>query len=248
MKMPAQPNQSLIDGLAVLTTLAGVEGSVGSRELARQLRLEPTRVNRLIKTLAALGLAEQDEMRRYRPGPGIHVLAAQSLYGSGLIRRALPHLESLMSHGMIVALGVLWRDHVCYLYHGEPGMKPGEALGRISLKPATATGLGTMLLASQDESMLRSLYQDQTIPNFRSFDQLLTKLHRARRDESVHVVLEKSPTIRATVSVPIGASRYAAIGLSGTIHADESRRWIRVLRQAALSIDPNSPVPLTEKD
>ncbi len=30
MKMPAQPHQSLIDGLAVLTTLAGVESSIGS--------------------------------------------------------------------------------------------------------------------------------------------------------------------------------------------------------------------------
>src|SRR5262245_29763060 len=102
--LPAQPNQSLIDGLACLQALASSSEAVGNRELARALGLEPTRVNRLLKTLAHLGLAEQDAQRRYRPGPAIHVLAAQSLFGSKLIRRAIGPLEELHRFGLIVAL------------------------------------------------------------------------------------------------------------------------------------------------
>jgi DNA-binding IclR family transcriptional regulator len=246
MSLPAQPNQSLIDGLAVLAALSGAAEPVGSRELARRLALEPTRVNRLLKTLAALGLAEQDPARRYRPGPAVHVLAAQSLHGSGLIRRALPHLESLHRHAMIVALGVLWRDQVCYLYHGEPGMAAAEALGRIALRPATLTGVGTMLLASRSNAEIRSLYGKSPIPNHSSPDDLLRLLERARRDECVRVVTQRSPR-RATVAVPVGATRYAAIALSGPIDAADTPRIAALLRAAALAIDPDSPQPKEDR-
>ena len=65
--------------------------------MARQLGLEPTRVNRLLKTLAHLGMARQDPDRKYLPGPAMHVLSALSLFGSGLIRRAIGPLESLVA-------------------------------------------------------------------------------------------------------------------------------------------------------
>lgn len=145
--LPAQPNQSLIDGLACLQNLAAQRGSIGVRELARQLDLEPTRAHRLIRTLAHLGLAEQDADRRYRPGPGIHVLAAQAMFGSGLIRRALGPLSQLHELGLIVAMGVLWRDHVAYLYHGEPDMTPQQAIGRVGLHPADRSSIGKVLTA-----------------------------------------------------------------------------------------------------
>jgi DNA-binding IclR family transcriptional regulator len=242
MKLPAQPNQSLIDGLAVLSALSGAGEPVGSRELGRRLSLESTRVNRLLKTLAALGLAEQDSARRYRPGPGVHVLAAQSLHGSGLLRRALPHLESLHQHGLIVALGVLWRDQVCYLYHADPGMSPAEALGRIALRPATLTGVGTMLLAARSKADVRSLYGTSPIPNHESISHLLGTLDRARQDGFVRVVVERTPVMKSTVAVPVGATRYASIAFSGAIAASDTNRLVKLLREAALAIDP-----LTEK-
>jgi DNA-binding IclR family transcriptional regulator len=64
-----------------------------------------------------------------------------------LIRRAVPHLETLHRHGLIVAMGVLWREQVCYLYHATPGMTQAEALGRVGLFPATRSGIGMALLA-----------------------------------------------------------------------------------------------------
>ena len=127
--------------------------------MARQLGLEPTRVNRLLKTLAHLGLAEQDAQRRYRPGPAIHVLAAQAMFGSGLLRRAMPVLEGLHALGCTVAMGVLWRDRVCYLYHGGPDTPAAEALGRVGLFPAAASGIGCALLAQQTADDVRAVME-----------------------------------------------------------------------------------------
>ena len=156
--LPSQPNKSLLDGLDCLQLLASSAEALGSREVARQLGLEPSRANRLLKTLAHTRLIEQDERRRYRPGPGIHALAAQSLFGSGLIRRALGPLGELHVHGHTVAMGVLWRDHMSYLYHADPGMDTSTALGRIGLFPVTRSGLGMALLACQDDENVRAMW------------------------------------------------------------------------------------------
>ncbi|RRQ95553.1 transcriptional regulator, partial [Enterococcus faecalis] len=98
-KINAQPNQSLIDGINTLQALASSPEPIGCRELARQLDSDPTKINRLLTTLAYLGIARQTANRKYTAGPGMHVLAAQSLFASGLIRRALPELEQLRRYG-----------------------------------------------------------------------------------------------------------------------------------------------------
>ena len=153
MKPPlnAQPNQSLIDGIATLQALAMSPEPIGSRELARQLGIDSTKVNRLLKTLAYLGIARQTANRKYTAGPGMHVLAAQSLFASGLIRRALPVLEGLRRFGHTVALGVLWGDSVSYLFHAPPGIEASRGLGRIGLLPATTSGIGIVLLSEHDD-------------------------------------------------------------------------------------------------
>ena len=147
--MPAQPNVSLINGLACLQELVAADAPIGSRVLARRLGLEPTRVNRLLGTLAQLGLAEQDAERKYRPGPGVHVLAAQSLRGSRLLRAALPVIRTLDAGGGRVALGVLWRDQVCYLYHGDPRRPLEAGIGGHELYPADQSSIGAVLRAAQ---------------------------------------------------------------------------------------------------
>jgi hypothetical protein len=134
-KLNAQPNKSLIDGIATLQALATSPDPVGSRELARRLNIDSVKVNRLLKTLAYLGIARQTADRKYTAGPGMHVLAAQSLFASGLIRNALPVLEGLRRFGHTVALGVLWQDNVSYLFHAPPGIEASRGLGRIGLLP-----------------------------------------------------------------------------------------------------------------
>lgn len=241
--LPAQPNQSLLDGLACLQALAMREEPVGSREMARLLGLDPTRVNRLLKTLAAVGLAEQDENRKYRPGPGIHVLAAQSLFGSGLIRRALGPLESLHRFGFIVAMGVLWRDQMCYLYHAESDMPTSAGLGRTGLYPAIASGLGMALLAHQPEAELRRLYskpspdpaQQVEPPSLDGEGGLLEQLDQIR-SQGYAFIRSLDKRGNRTLGIPIGTPPYAAVGLSGHINQRDIPKLVAALREAAETI------------
>src|SRR6476661_1752039 len=94
-RLNSQPNRSLIDGILTLQALATSAEPVGCRELARRLDMDVTKTNRLLKTLAYLGIARQVANRKYTAGAGMHVLAAQSLFASGLIRRSLPLLGGL---------------------------------------------------------------------------------------------------------------------------------------------------------
>lgn len=144
--MPAQPNRSLADGIALLQALCSSPEALGSRELARAMGWEATRANRLLGTLRDIGLAEQDGARRYRPGPGVHLLAAQCLTGSGLLAAALPVVRDLRAtYG--VALGVLWHGRVCYLLHAGRGRPVEEGLGRAAPMPAEQSSIGMVLEA-----------------------------------------------------------------------------------------------------
>ncbi len=206
---PAQPNRSLIDGLAVLQALTASPAALGCRQLAHQLALDPTRVNRLAKTLLGLGLLRQTPDRKYTTGPGIHVLAAQGLHASGLLRAALPELEALHETGLLVALGVLWRDRVCYVYHGRRGMTVAEAVGAAGLYPAARSGIGQVLLASLDPEEFRRHVPDGD-------ERLAARLPAVRAQGWAHVI--RSPG-DATLAVPLGSPAYASLALAGAIDA-----------------------------
>lgn len=147
--MTAQPNASLIGGLACLQAVMTAGEAVGSREIARRLDMVHTRCNRLLGTLADLGLVEQDERRKYRIGPATHVLAAHGLHASGLIPAAMPELAGWHQDGFTVALGVLWQTQVCFLVHVRPGQPLHESIGRHELWPAASSAVGLALLERQ---------------------------------------------------------------------------------------------------
>ena len=236
-KLNAQPNQSLIDGITTLQALATSPEPVGCRELARRLNADPTKINRLLKTLAYLGIARQTANRKYTAGPGMHVLAAQSLFASGLIRRALPVLEGLRRFGHTVALGVLWGDSVSYLFHAPPGIEASRGLGRIGLLPATTSGIGMVLLSELDDEEVRELYKDhQDIPMFpEGIDQLLVKLAEVRclGYARVHVADERDHHV---VAVSTGDPAHAGIALSGWIPEASTEELVAALREAAPEI------------
>lgn len=146
--LPAQPNQSLMRGIECLQTITMAGEPLGSREVARRLGVEHTRVNRLLGTLAALGFVSRTPDRRYAPGPALHVLSAQSLSASGLLRAAIPVLRRERPAGMLVALGVLWREQVCYLVHALPGVDPADAIGAHRAYPAKESVIGRCLEAA----------------------------------------------------------------------------------------------------
>ncbi|MEM6331894.1 MAG: helix-turn-helix domain-containing protein [Planctomycetota bacterium] len=208
---PSQPNQSIIDGLAVLQAVASTPEPVGVRELARQLELEPTRVQRLLGTLAHLGMTERSPNRKYRPGPGIHVLAAQAMFGSGLLRRAIPILEDLHRFELAVSLGVLWRDRVAYLYFAEPGAPAAEALGHTKLFPADRSSIGRVLLVAT----------------------------RRRREPKVRkdgYALADITDKQRSLAVPVGDPAIAAVAFSGAIRPARVPALVKALRGAATRI------------
>ncbi len=150
MALPAQPNRSLIDGLQCLYHVLGSGNPIGSRELARSMGEEHTRINRLLKTLCAMEYLQQDEQKRYLPGAAVHLLSALTIQGSGLLTKALPVIETLMQEtGCAAALGVLWNQQVCYLFHGTPQSSLNIAIGRHVPFTATNSSIGKILLSQK---------------------------------------------------------------------------------------------------
>jgi len=235
-KLNAQPNKSLIDGIITLQALATSSEPAGCRELARRLGIDPTKVNRLLKTLAYLGIARQTADRKYAPGPGMHVLAAQSLFASGLIRRALPVLEALRRFGHTVALGVLWEKNVSYLFHAPPGVEASHGLGRIGLLPATTSGIGMVLLSEHEDQEVRELYAGADIPQFPGgIEHLLAKLHEVRRlgYARVHVADDRDHHV---IAVSTGDPAHAGVAVSGWIPEAATPPIVAALQAAAAKI------------
>ncbi len=112
--------------------------------------INTTRVNRLLMTMAPIGLTMQDEHRRV-PGRGIHALAAQAIRGSALFSPCVaPSPERHAPKDIVVALeGVLWEDQIIYIYHSTPGSQGSQALAGSSHVPCTAVGTGVALLAAK---------------------------------------------------------------------------------------------------
>jgi len=243
VKAGAQANQSIIDGIAVLQALAVSEEPVGNRELARRLDMEPTRVNRLLKTLASIGMTQQTDNRKYAPGPGMHVLATQSLYASGLLRHAIAPLEKLTYFGHTVALGVLWHDSVSFLYHARPGMPSSEAIGRIGLRPASTSGIGMALLAASPEESVIHTYENKEIPGFpKGLESILDTLHTIRDQGYSRVLVQsENPEARGkpthTIAVPVGSPVNSAIAISGWIPDSNSDEILEALQQASEDIE-----------
>jgi len=145
--MPTPINQSIVTGLALLRAVLKHDGPCGSRQLARDLDMAQAKVVRLTTTLCSLGLLRRTAAGKYRPGPGLHVLAGQALVGSGLVAAAMPALKRLHGAGWTVALGVLWQEEVCYLVHARPTEQLVDRVGVHHLVPLETSSLGLVLAA-----------------------------------------------------------------------------------------------------
>lgn len=207
--MTAQPNASLIGGLACLQAVMTAGEALGSREVARRLGMVHTRCNRLLGTLAELGLVEQDERRKYRIGPAAHVLAAHGLHASGLIPAAMPALAEWHQEGFTVALGVLWRAQVCFLVHVRPGQPLHESIGRHELWPAATSAVGLALISHQSE-LGEAAAQDQSnlLPEERD---LAAAVARTRADG---FALRRFGNGEISLGAALGQPPQAAIAIS----------------------------------
>ncbi|WP_312948392.1 IclR family transcriptional regulator [Superficieibacter sp.] len=209
--MSSQPNQSLIDGIRCLQYLVSSGRAIGCRELARLMGINTTRVNRLLMTMASIGLTMQDEQRRYLPGPGIHALAAQAIRGSALFSQALPILERHAPRDIVVAMGVLWEDQVIYIYHSEPGSQVSQALAGFHMLPAWQSVIGMALLAAESDDDLQQRFTEA------QWQQLAPHVQQQREQGSV---IWHHQDGEVSMAQPLGAHS-AALAFAGLWQPDE---------------------------
>ncbi|BBQ85125.1 MULTISPECIES: transcriptional regulator [Enterobacteriaceae] len=218
--MSSQPNQSLIDGIRCLQYLVSSDRAIGCRELARLMGINPTRVNRLLMTMAAIGLTTQDAQRRYLPGPGIHALAAQAIRGSTLFSKALPLLETYAPKDIVVAMGVLWEDQVIYIFHSRPGSHISQALAGFHMMPACQSVIGIALLAAEEDEVLAQRFSAEEMTRIAPFLQQQRQLG--------HVVWPHEDG-ELSLAQPIQfGSHKAALAFAGMYHATPEQTAARL--------------------
>ncbi|MDT3413709.1 IclR family transcriptional regulator domain-containing protein [Kosakonia cowanii] len=210
--MSSQPNQSLIDGIRCLQYLVSSDRAIGCRELSRLMGINTTRVNRLLMTMASIGLTMQDAQRRYLPGPGIHALAAQAIRGSALFSHALPLLERYAPKDIVVAMGVLWEDQVIYIYHSEPGSQVSQALAGFHMLSAWQSVIGMSLLAAESDEALQQRFTSE------QWQQLGP--HVAQQRAQGHVVWHHDDG-EVSMAKPLGAHS-AALAFAGLWQVDDA--------------------------
>lgn len=232
--MSAQPNQSLIDGLACLQALATSPKPIGCRELARDLELNPMRANRLLKTLAEIGLAQQDAQKRYFIGAGIHALAAQAMFGSGILKQALPLLKQIRHPGLTVAIGVLWREHVTYLFHGRVGSDLEDGIGRVGLVPFYRSSIGMLLLAQQKDEAIGQLWQQRGKGHITKAD--LNNIIKTTRQRGYACIENRSESLHHSLAVPLGTPVVAGLALSGMAVDEDIQPYVDELHEICQQI------------
>ena len=230
--MSSQPNQSLIDGIRCLQYLVSSDRAIGCRELARLMGINTTRVNRLLMTMASIGLTMQDEQRRYLPGPGIHALAAQSIRGSALFSHALPLLERYAPKDVVVALGVLWEDQIIYIYHSTPGSQMSQALAGFRMLPAWQSVIGMSLLAAESDETLEARFTPE------QWEQLAP--HVAQQREQGLVVWRHDDG-EVSMAKPLGIHN-AAVALAGMWNTSNPEIHTRLEQLDALAARLMKPV------
>ncbi len=218
-KLPAQKVNGAIHAMELLQELATEQTPVSGLELSRRLDLSPVQVNRLLKTLAYLGFAYRTASRKYAAGPAMHVLAVQSMASSGLLRAAYESLEDLQEHVPTVALGVLWKGKVCYLFHKTRGQGMGLGLNPQFLYDAWSSSIGQALLAEQ---------ADAVIPEGK--EGVLEKIRQQR-----YAAVEFPD--HYSLAVTIGTPSFAAIAASGIVREEEIKPMVEKLWKHAQEIE-----------
>jgi DNA-binding IclR family transcriptional regulator len=239
MVLPSQPILGLIDGMEVLQLLASEGREMSGVEISKELNIEKTKVNRILKTLAFLGFTMPSNNRKYSLGPAIHVLSAQLLHGSGLIKNALKYLIELTELNVVVAMGVLWRDNVTYIYHWQPGFLPTEGLGSMDLFPATQSSIGLALLAEKsDEEIGRIIKLDETIPGQSSKEEFFSAIDFVRKEGYAKAMFENHQSIGIRLGVP----GYAAVALAHIENKLPMQEYLKILKEKAALIEVTGPL------
>ncbi len=228
--LPAQPNQSLIDGVRCLKALSLAGKSLGAVEVSRLLKMESTKAHRLLKTLAHLGLAHQGGNRKFQAGPGLSVLAAQSLFNAPLWHTMREPLQDLQSQlPFEVELGISWEGVVFNFFRSEPELRAKWAMGRMELESATRSGIGLVLLSCLPQEKVEAVFIGRPVPGYPGGLPSLIKTLRESKSRGYAFVPSANSSENFSLAVAQEDKSYA-IGLSGAIKEEEVPDLVMLLR------------------
>lgn len=183
----AGENQSVTRALAILNLLAAASEPLGVREMARRLRLPPSNIQRLVKTLAKAGYLEQtDATLRYMVGYRAFQVGNAFVAQNSLFSAVMPELYALADQHITGFLGVLRDRSVVYLATVQ-----SEGPIAITHRPGSqthlhSTAMGKALLAEMPDEEVRRLLGESPLPRVTSrtkvsLQSLISDLRNVRR-------------------------------------------------------------------
>lgn len=200
---------SVTNAARVLKAFSSAHPSYGVSELARRLDLSTSTTHRLLQTLAAEHLVEQDpETGRYHLGLAVYDLFAATSPGYGLTEALLPPMTMLRTHtGETVQAAVLDGREVVYVERLESpqSLRMFMKVGRRN--DAHCTGTGKVLLAFLPADRLKRLLTGWDLParsGATITDPAALRQQLARiREQGYALNLEESEVGAASAGAPV---------------------------------------------
>ena len=212
-------SQSAARALSVLDLLAEAPQELGVREIARELALAPSIVQRLVRTLSDFGYLERGpDGQKYRIGYRAFQVGRRYLTHGDLHAVSLPELRAMAERDRVNAyLGVLRDRSVVYL-------EAVQSSGPIAIVSAPgsraylhSTAFGKALLAELPEDALAALLGPEPFPRLTkktkvTLDAILKDVREARRtgcafsdEENIENVFAAGAVIREASGEAVGA-------------------------------------------
>ncbi|WP_436528947.1 IclR family transcriptional regulator [Actinoplanes sp. HUAS TT8] len=216
--------QSIERSSAVLRLLATGPGRLRVKEIADALGLPKSTAQSILRTLTAIGFAEQDpRTARYRLGRALLDLSSTGLDANELRARALNWADALASRsGEEVHVGALRDGGVLVVHHVFRPDDSAQSMDTGRMAPPHATALGKVLLAYQATAA-----QDAVASGLDAYTRrtLTTRPALARalaetRADGWALSVEEWQAGRAGIAAPLrtyGGLVVGAIGISGPV-------------------------------
>jgi DNA-binding IclR family transcriptional regulator len=205
--------------LRILEALADAGGELGTNELARRTRVNPSSVSRLLATLAAGGYVDHDaDTGRYRLGIRLLQLGNVVLAGLDLRELARPHLEALVkATGETATLSVPGEQDAVTVdfVQSVSSVQSVARLGRPSVAHATAAG--KVLLAFGEVQLPSGRLERFTPRTITDQRKLATEVACVREQGWAEAAGERERDLNAIAAPVFGADGQLAgvLGLQG---------------------------------
>jgi DNA-binding IclR family transcriptional regulator len=217
-------SQSAARALAVLDLLGDSTGELGVREIARQLSLAPSIVQRLIQPLAARGYVERaSDGQKYRIGLRAFQVGRRYLAYNDLHAASLPELRAMAEQERVNAyLGVL-RDRLVVYLDAVQSTGPIAIVSKPGSSAALhSTAFGKALLAELPDEQIADLIGPGPFVRFTkktktSLAALMKDVRQARRTRCAFSDEENIENVFAAGAVIRDASGEAVGALSGAL-------------------------------